>query len=133
MCLSPLQKVIHWPEELPPDSKYKADLFTIDPKKKEEFLSWVAGKMCLPRASPSLLQTRETSVSVKTDDVQGSFLELFREFANDNELDWGLTLNEIPISVYNARELVKHHRDILALMRTAEDISKFLYDDELII
>jgi hypothetical protein len=88
--------------------------------------------MRLPSPTPLLLRSRETVVRT-TFEVGGNFLQLFREYVNDTETTNGLLFKDISVSVSGARELVKHHPDVLDLIMTNDDFIKFCYMDEIVV
>jgi hypothetical protein len=128
---SPVQ--LSWPQEVPLDVHKVADFFTIDPKIRDQFMSWVAQKIRLPLPTPILLKTREIGGRVRTDQVQGTIIHLFRDFVNEREdLFYGLLFKGSPVYNHCVRQLIHFRRVHLDSVEPIEPY-KCYYEDEVVV
>jgi hypothetical protein len=129
ICLSPLHEDKAWPEDLPPNSHQLAVFFTVDPRFKAPFLSWVADRLCLPVPSPEFLHHRELNASTNQSiEVPGNLLELFREYANETDATHGLAFKNISIPIDAVRRLLREeNREALHQINTADEFVQWYY------
>jgi hypothetical protein len=132
ICLSPLLEDQAWPEDLPHNSDQLSRFFTVDPQFKEPFLSWIADRMCLPLPTTSFIRDRELSARTNhSSEVQGNILQLYREFANETDAEYGLAFKNISISIRAVRLLLlpaNVHR--LNEIQTVDEFNRWYYFNE---
>jgi hypothetical protein len=116
---------------LHPRDRERAKFFKIHPEYKDRFISWLSGKLKLP-SFPAFVATREVDgrssrLSAVYDALDGSFLEFFREFANDTLVCDGLLFRSFPVSVVGAKELLHARQGVFDSIVTQDDYFFFRY------
>lgn len=133
--VSPIVESPPWPESLDPRDKERAKFFTIAPDVLENVMEWLYTKVEMLNL-PSLIATREIHgqslyLYALREFFDDNILQLFREFANDMDVEKGLLFRSFPVTISGARQLLRSDQDVFECIKTEKHYFDFYYCDQL--